>query len=116
VEHLEHPRQLFITSKKPFRRARPGTLGHYIKDTLKQAGNDMDTFLAHSSSSTSIAHAKGVPINKILIVANWSSESTFERFYHRPIDNATFGRVILQSTQHIWYITCVRAFFTLNFV
>lgn len=109
VGSLDHPRPLFITSRKPTRRARPGTLGRWIKDTLKQAGIDTDTFSAHSTrgSSTSYAHTKGVPINEILKVANWSSRSTFERFYHRPSDNTTFGRAILQSSENSRYIIYV---------
>ena len=42
VEGLGPPKPLFITLRKPFRRAKPGTLEHWIKDTLKQAGNDTD--------------------------------------------------------------------------
>ena len=73
IEALESPKPLFITSRKPSRRAKPGTLGHWIKDTLKQVGIATDHFLAHStrSSGTSHAHAKGVPINEILKVGSF---------------------------------------------
>ena len=106
IEASDSPKPLFIISKKPYRRTKPGTLGHWIKDTLKQAGINTDHFSAHStrSSSTSHAHAKGVPINEILKVANWTSSSTFERFYHHPNGSATFARSILQSSQNSRYI------------
>jgi len=79
VELLDHPRPLFITSRRPIRRARPGNLGHWIKDTLKQVGIDTDAFSAHSTrgSSISYAHSQRVPINEILKVANWCLRSTF---------------------------------------
>ena len=38
VSDLGAPKPVFITSRKPFRRVRPATIGHWIKDTLKAAG------------------------------------------------------------------------------
>jgi len=48
VASMEAPKPVFITSRKPFRRARPATIGHWIKDTLKMAGVDTERFPAHS--------------------------------------------------------------------
>ena len=97
VANFETPKPVFITSRKPFRRARPATIGHWIKDTLKAAGVDTEKFTAHSTRSASTSHAsmKGVPIADILKVANWSSSSTFERFYHRSSDPSAFARAVL---------------------
>ena len=69
---LESPRPVFITSRKPFRQAKPGTIGHWIKDILHEAGVNTEVFLAHSrrSASTSWAASKGVPISDILRAAN----------------------------------------------
>ena len=39
VVTMEVPKPVFITSRKLFQRARPATLGHWIKDTLKRAGD-----------------------------------------------------------------------------
>ena len=99
MSDLEAPKPLFITSRKPFRRVRPATIGHWIKDTLKAAGVDTERFTAHStrSASTSRASMKGVPIADILKAANWSSSSTFERFYHRSSDPSAFAKAVLQS-------------------
>ncbi|GAB5587989.1 hypothetical protein Unana1_02889 [Umbelopsis nana] len=33
--------------------------------------------------TTSTAWDTGVPIEEILVAGNWTSETTFERFYHR---------------------------------
>ncbi|XP_065918235.1 uncharacterized protein [Dysidea avara] len=96
------PKPVFITSKRPFRRARPATLGHWIKDTLKTAGVDTERYTAHStrSASTSQARRKGVLVSDILKVANWSTRSTFERFYHKPSEPSAFTRAVFQSGQN----------------
>ena len=108
VANFETPKPVFITSRKPFRRARPATIGHWIKDTLKAAGVDTEKFTAHSTRSASTSHAsmKGVPIADILKVANWSSSSTFERFYHRSSDPSAFARAVLQSRSDGRYVPC----------
>ena len=50
---LAFPKPVFITSRKPFRRARPGTFGRWIKDNLKAAGIDTGQFTAQSTRSAS---------------------------------------------------------------
>ena len=101
VANLGQPKPLFVTSRKPIHRAKPGTIGHWIKDTLRLAGIDTEVFSAHSTrgASTSWAAARGVPIGDILRAANWSSRSTFEQFYYRPSNSTIYSRTILQSTQ-----------------
>ena len=108
VNNMKSPKPVFITSRKPFRRAHPATLGHCIKDSLRSAGVDTERFSAHSTRGASTSHAKmkGVPVNDILKVANWSSRNTFERFYHRPSDSSAFTRAVLQSSKNLRYITC----------
>ena len=106
VADLSSPKPVFLTSRKPFRQARPGTIGYWIKDILHRAGVDTEVFSAHStrSSSTSWAAAKGVPINDIMQAANWSSQTTFKQFYFCPTNSATYTRTILQSTSTNRYI------------
>ena len=72
VANLSSPKPVFLTSRKPFRQARPGTIVHWIKDILHRAGVDTEVFSAHStrSASTSWAATKGVPINDIMQAAN----------------------------------------------
>ena len=50
------------------------------------AGIDISQFKAHSTraASTSAAAASGVPMKDILKTANWSRESTFQKFYLKP--------------------------------
>ena len=54
---------------------------------MLKAGIDTKFFTAHSTRAayTSAAHQKGVPLDKILAAAGWSSENTFQRLYNKPI-------------------------------
>jgi len=72
VATLRPPRAVFITSRKPIRQARPGTIDHWIKNILGASGINTDVHSAHStrSASTSWAASKRVPINDILKAAN----------------------------------------------
>ena len=89
---LDFLKPVFFTARKLFRRAHPGTSGHWIEDNIKVAGIDTGQFTAHSTRSASTSHAlsKGVPFNDILKVANWSSKGTFEKFYHRTQGSSSF--------------------------
>jgi len=109
VDSMGSPRPVFITSKKPFRRARPATIGHWIKDTLKLAGVDTERLTVHSTTgaSTSQAMARGVPIAEILKVENWSTTNTFERFYHRQLEVSTFTRPVLHDSRYVITLSCV---------
>ena len=51
-------------------------------------------------AASSKATCSGVTISEILQAADLSSESTFQRFYHRPSDDkdqSTYGRAVLSS-------------------
>ena len=48
---LSSPKPVFLTSRKPFRQARSGTIGHWIKDALRMAGVDTEVFSTHSTRS-----------------------------------------------------------------
>ena len=101
VTPMRSPKPVFVTSRKPIHRAKPGTIGHWIKDILSLAGVDTDNFSAHSTRSASTSHAatRGVPISDILKAANWSTQTTFERFYYRLVGSDSFQRAILQPTE-----------------
>ena len=78
---------LFITTKKPARAAHHDTIAHWVTYVFKEAGVDIKSFKAHSirSATTSKYLALRVPVDSILKKAQWSSESTFRRFYDKPI-------------------------------
>ena len=79
--------RLLISYIKPFKAVTSATNGRWIKTVLTQAGIDTNVFTAHStrSASTSNAAAAAVPVDVILATAGWSTESTFRRFYKRPV-------------------------------
>ena len=54
-------------------------------------------FTGHStrSASTSAAARAGVPLDSILVAADWSSSETFKRFYLRSPDKGEFARAVL---------------------
>ena len=97
---------VFLTSRKPFKRACPGTLGHWIKDCPRRAGVDTGTFTAHStiSASCSQAWARGVPHcwdpqdGKLVL------QKYFECFYYRSESSAAFTRAVLQPEHSVRYV------------
>ncbi|KAK2551172.1 hypothetical protein P5673_027932 [Acropora cervicornis] len=80
--------RLFISFVKPHRAVSPATISRWIKTVLSDAGIDISIFKAHSvrGAATSAAYNKGVPVENILKLANWSNESTSRRFYLRSAE------------------------------
>jgi len=63
---------------------------------LSEAGIDTEMFKAHSvRASSSAALRKGVHISDILQTADWSKDSTFKRFYHRPVADDGYASAVL---------------------
>jgi integrase len=93
--------RLFIAVRKPHRPVTSATIGHWLKKTLKLSGIDTSIFTAHSTrgAATSKASTAGISIPDILKTADWSSATTFRRFYHRPISSSAFGQAVLSGRQ-----------------
>ena len=76
------------------------TIARWLKTCLQEAGIDTGVFKAHSirgAASSKVAWS-GVTVSDILQAADWSSERTFQRFYHRPSDDdnkSSFGKAVL---------------------
>ena len=77
---------VFATVKAPARRATQATIARHVKKTLHLAGVG-GNFNAYSArhASTSAAARSRVPVDSILKSAGWSRETTFSRFYKRPL-------------------------------
>ena len=76
------------------------TIARWLRMCLQEAGIDTDTFKAHSvrGAAGSSAAWSGVTVMDILNAADWSTEATFQQFYHREMqDEATFGSAVLSS-------------------
>ena len=78
--------QLFISIQQPHGPVSPDTIRRWILQTLKTAGVDTLQYQAHSTraASTSTA-ATMVDIDSVLKKAGWASETTFRKFYNKPI-------------------------------
>ena len=88
---------LFISYIKHHKPVTSQRIAHWIKDLLGQAGVDTSVLKAHSvrGAAATAALNKGVTLADILQAADWSSDTTFRRFYYRPTSSASFGRGVL---------------------
>ena len=87
VELRGDSKQLFITTKKPFRPASTQTISRWVKTTLKLAGVDMEMFTPHSVRAASASNARqmNIPLKTIMKTAGWSNKCTFTRFYNKKV-------------------------------
>ena len=93
----EGERRLFIALIKPHKAVVSSSIARWLRDILNAAGVDTTIFTAHSThgASASSASKSGITTNDILKAANWSSESVFQRFYHKEVERAAYGRAVL---------------------
>lgn len=94
--------KLFLSTLKPHNPVHRDTLSHWVKSVLSLSGIDLSIFCPHSTraASSSAAVTAKVPINSILRSAGWSQQSTFRRFYNRPVtyDDAFSAGILSCST------------------
>ena len=72
--------------------------------TLLRASSDSDVFKAHSEPGT-LATAtanSNVPLSEILRKVDWSTPSTFQKFYYKPIHSTSFAHAFLHC--HCLYL------------
>ena len=96
----ETPSQLLISYHRPHGPVKSCSIARWIKSVLDSAGIDTGIFKAHStrSASTTKARSKGVPLDEVVKMADWSGTSTFKRFYYRPTFNDAYARAVLSSS------------------
>ena len=77
--------RLFLAVVRPFKPVKKATVARWMKTLIHQAGVG-DEYKAHSirGAAVTAASMQGMSISDILSVADWSSDSTFKRFYYRP--------------------------------
>ena len=94
--------QLLISYIKPHGPVTSSTVARWLKQVIGDAGIDTSIFKAHSvrAASTSAAANLGISTNEILEAADWSNNSTFQRFYYKPIRNSTFAKAVLSATNN----------------
>ena len=81
------PKPLIVRFTTPFSPVGKATIARYVKDFLGDAGIDVTVFTAHStrSASTSLGSNMGMSFKDIAKAAGWWQESTFQKYYNKPI-------------------------------
>ena len=89
-------KQLFISFKKPYKPVSVQTISRWIVQTLRLCGIvDVNGHSTRSVGATTALEA-GVNIEAILSAADWSSSSTFKRYYFKP-DLNSMSSLVLKS-------------------
>ena len=88
--------RLLISSVKPFKPITSQTMSRWLGKAM-QLGGIVSHFTSHStlSASTSAAAHVGVPLESIILVADWSSSEKFKQFYQRSPNKKEFARAVL---------------------
>ena len=91
------PDPLFISYVKPHKPISAPSLARWLRSLLKASGVNSDIFKAHSvrGASTTAAANSNVPLSEILKMADWSSPSTFQKFYYKPVHSSAFAHAVL---------------------
>lgn len=91
--------RLILSYIKPYKPVTSTSISRWIRLVMKNSGIDVEKFGSHTTRSAVSSKVKqsGVPIADIMKVAGWSSDTTFSRFYDKPLeDNESFQRAALQ--------------------
>ena len=88
----EH-QQLFISFRRPHGPVSKDTISRWINAVMKQAGIDVTLFKPHSTRAAggSPADKTGVPVSVIMKTAGWANETTFQKYYNKPLANPKEG-------------------------
>ena len=95
----DNPDPLFLSYYRPYGPIASSTVSRGLKYVLKAVDADVSICKGHStrSAAASAAKRKGVSTSDILNVADWSRETTFTKFYYRPLNNVGVGINLLSQ-------------------
>ena len=98
TEKRRQSSRLLISFVRPFKPISSQTMSRWLRKAIQLASIACH-FTGHSikSASTSAAAQEGVPLESILIAADWSLFETFKRFYLRSPDRGEFARAVLAA-------------------
>ena len=73
------------------------SIARWLKLVLTMSGIDTTIFKAHSVRGASVSAAKnlGVTTREVLDMADWSTESVFQKYYYKPIHSMAFSEAVL---------------------
>ena len=79
--------QLVISHVPPYKPASKNTIARWTREVLAMSGVQVQCYKAHSirGASASKLAVLNVPVEEIMKKAFWKKESTFRRFYDKPI-------------------------------
>ena len=92
----ERETKLLVAIIKPHKAVSSSTVARWLKPYWKFQALILGAHSVRGASSSAAASA-GISTSDILKAAGWSPESTFQRFYYRPTDNPSFGRVVFSQ-------------------
>ena len=75
---------IFLISRQPYTPASVDTVANWIKLAMKKSSPDL-TAKDVRSTSASLAQNAGADLSTVLALGNWSSNSTYQRFYQRGV-------------------------------
>ena len=116
----EADKPLFLSHIWPHQPVTSQRIAHWVRLVIRSRSRHLSVQGSFCQRCSDLgALNKGVTLGYILQVADWSSGSTFRRFYYRPTHDhsAKFGRIVLQVTQlgekmlHIVHI-CLHVLFS----
>ena len=103
TEHLRGSEsQLFVSYSKPHKAVSRDTISRWVKTVLSSAGIDTKKFRPHSTRAAAVSAANNasVPLDEILSTAGWSSQSTFAKFYNKPVVREShFASSVLKTAE-----------------
>ena len=84
---------LMISYRKPHKPVSSASISRWMKELLTDASVDTEAFKAHSVRAASVSTAKlqGVSMADILKMVGWARQSTFEKFYYKPVEETKYG-------------------------
>ena len=95
---LGKPTQLFLSHKTGLPVTK-STISRWIKEVMGMAGIDINMFAPGSTRGASVSAAarRGASITQILLNGDWTNLRTYQRFYHRTVNDTPVGRLILEE-------------------
>ena len=89
--------KLFLSFQRPHNPVSRCTIARWLCDIIQEAGIDSSIFKAHSTRavSTSAAAKNNLPLGDIWKMGDWSSPSTFQRFYYKPVVDVSYAQTVL---------------------
>ena len=86
TQPLRNSSKLLISYIKPYNEVSSSTIGRWLKTYLSPANIDVNVYQAHSTRSASTTKAAQLlPIDVVMKLAGWTQESTFRKFYDKPL-------------------------------